>query len=392
MKIFMLCEFYSPAVEFQENLLVKYYRMHGHEVTVVASTFDSIFDYYNDRHDPGRPRMEFEDHGARIVRLPYRYNLLNRLRAYTSIEALLHEVGPDLIFIHDIMPNIPELVRYMKTHPHCRMILDYHADYSNSGKNWLSLKVLHGMLRKHFLDKARPHLSRIFPVVPASATFLTEVYGVPPDEMEILPLGADMDLVRRIRAEGGRDVQRRELGFGPDELVIFTGGKLTPGRRTEILFEAVARLDRKDVKVLVVGDSGAEDLSYRNLLHSAASGRTDIVFTGWLQPEDIYRRMMVADLAVFPARQSILWQQAIAMGLPLIAGDVGSQDISYLNLAENIIVLKRDEIRADRLAAAILSVVDSRERMARMSAGARRVADEHLDWSRLIERTLRFNA
>ena len=54
----------------QENLLVKYYRKHGHEVTVITSTFESIFDYYNDRYDKTRPGRTYLDHGATIVKLP----------------------------------------------------------------------------------------------------------------------------------------------------------------------------------------------------------------------------------------------------------------------------------------------------------------------------------
>ena len=47
MKILMLCEFYNETLEYQENLLVKYYRKHGYEVTLITSTYESVFDYYN---------------------------------------------------------------------------------------------------------------------------------------------------------------------------------------------------------------------------------------------------------------------------------------------------------------------------------------------------------
>jgi len=391
MKIVMICEFYNETLEFQENLLVKYYRKHGHEVTVITSTFESVFDYYNDRYDRTRPGRTYLDHGATIVKLPYRYNLLNRLRAYTPIDDLLRQAQPDLIFVHDIMPNLPEALAYLRSHPECRMILDYHADYSNSGKNWLSLRILHGVMRKWFLSRARPHLQRIFPVVPASAVFLHEVYGVDHAEMEILPLGADMDLVRRIRSEGRRTDLRHALGIKDDDLVIFTGGKLTSNRRTEILLDALELLSRLPLKVIVVGDCGDDARDYRDFLHEKARGRDNVIFTGWLGKEDVYRHMHLADIAVFPASQSIMWQQAIASGLPLIVGDVGSQDISYLNLRDNIVILPRDEIRADRLAEAIAVVLETPGRLQSMARGAAQVADENLDWDRLIERTLRFN-
>lgn len=388
MKIVMICEFYDEGLEFQENLLVKYYRKHGHSVTVITSTFDSVFDYYNDRHDKRKPERRYLDHGATIIKLPYRYNLLNRFRAYTDIGPLLQEAQPDLIYIHDIIPNLPEAVAYMRRNPGCRMILDYHADYSNSGKNWLSLKVLHGILRKRILDAARPYLSKIFPVVPASATFLNEVYGIPMEEMEILPLGADMDLVRAIREEGGRESLRRRLGFGPEDVVIFTGGKLTPNRRTEILLDAVARLAHLSLKVVVVGDSGRDAVGYRQFLEDKASRQGGVIFTGWLGKEGVYQHMNAADIAVFPASQSIMWQQAIASGLPLVVGDVGSQDISYLNLADNIRILRGESISPEGLAAEIEAIAVNPDLRRAMSLGATRVALQELDWDTLIERTL----
>jgi len=79
------------------------------------------------------------------------------------------------------------------------------------------------------------------------------------------------------------------------------------------------------------------------------------------------------------------------MGLPLIVGDTGHQDISYLNTEGNIVILRNHEIRADRLAAVIAEIIGDQSRMRAMSEGALRVADEHLNWDRLVERTLRFN-
>lgn len=391
MKIVMLCDFYHESLEYQENLLVKYYRKHGHEVTVITSTFESVFDYYGDHHDNRAPARTFFDQGAKIVKLRYRFNFRNRLRAYTRIDALLEAEAPDLIYVHDIMLNFPECVAYVKRHPSCRMIMDYHADYSNSGRNALSLKLLHGVARKWYLDRARPHLDRIFPIVPAGAVFLHEIYRVPHDEMEVLPLGADVDLARETRARDAGSQLRTELGIAVDDLVLFTGGKLAPPKRTELVIDAVSRLPHLPLTLVVAGEAGANYAAYRHQLSALAGGRPNIRFVGWLGREEIYRHLDMADLAVFPASQSILWQQAIAAGLPLLCGDTGSQDISYLNGEDNIIILKRDEVTVDRLTREIATLAGDRALRARMSEGAAKVAAEHLDWNRLIERTLRFN-
>jgi glycosyltransferase involved in cell wall biosynthesis len=284
-----------------------------------------------------------------------------------------------------------EAIRYKRRHPQCRMIMDYHADYSNSGKNWLSLKILHGVIRKWYLDQARRHLSRIFPIVPASAAFLHEVYGVAHEEMELLPLGADTDLGEEIRARGDGPALRRSLGIPPEHTVIFSGGKLAPAKRTELLIEALNRLADPTLHLVIVGEASEADRAYQESLVGLARANSNIRFAGWLGRIDIYRHLAMADLAVFPASQSILWQQAISMGLPLIVGDAGHQDISYLNAHGNIIVLARQHIDSESLAAAIARVVGDRGLRRRMSEGALRVSDEMLNWNTLIDKTLRFN-
>jgi 1,2-diacylglycerol 3-alpha-glucosyltransferase len=391
MKILMLCDFYHESLEYQEQLCAKFYVKHGHAVTVVTSTHESVFDYMADRHDNHRPMQTYEHGGVKIIRLPYRYNLLHRLKAFKRIDGLLEAEAPDLIFVHDIMLNFPDCVRYLKRHSRARMIMDYHADYSNSGKNLVSRKILHAVCRKWFLDRARPYLSKIFPVVPASATFLHRIYKVPFSEMELLPLGADTETASAVRRSGARQALRAKLGIGANDVVIFTGGKLAPAKKTELLITAAQQLQQSALHLVVVGQAGAADATYGEMLAGLAARSPRVHMVGWLDQHELNRHLAMADLAVFPASQSILWQQSIAMGLPLIVGDTGDQDISYLNTQRNIIILRNEEIRVERLATAIADVTGDPNRMRAMSEGALRVADEHLNWDRLVERTLRFN-
>ena len=94
----MLCEFYNETLEYQENLLVKYYRKYGHEVTVITSTYESVFDYYNNIHNNKLPKKIFYDYGAKIIKLPFKYNILGKIKKYTSIKSIVEEEKPDLLF------------------------------------------------------------------------------------------------------------------------------------------------------------------------------------------------------------------------------------------------------------------------------------------------------
>jgi 1,2-diacylglycerol 3-alpha-glucosyltransferase len=391
MKIVMICEFFNETLEFQENLLADYYVKNGHDVVLITSTFESVFDYYNDRHDPQAPSRTFQYNGFTVIKLKYAYNILNRLRAYTPIYGILEAEKPDLIYVHDIVPNISECVRYVKRCPSTKMIMDYHSDYSNSGKNQISIKILHGILRKWFLDVARPHLEVIYPVVPASETFLREVYGVPASEMEILPLGADLEYGDRVRLEGGGIQTRAELGIPPDAFVVFTGGKLTPNRKTEHLLEAVASMADPRLHVIVVGDG---DEAYKARLREASRGLAAVRFVGWQDKVGMYRHLDASDVAVFPAAQSVIWQQAIGMRLPLILCErseltgMHRQTVDYMNLNDNIIVMDWAPSLAPQIRAHLERLMDDPEELARRSEGARRTAADILDWNKIVARTL----
>ena len=391
----MLCELFAEELEFQENLLVKYYRSNGHEVTVIASLYDSVFDYYSDKPVLGG-RREYMHDGARIIKLPFRFNLLNRVRPLVSVSQILEEAAPDLLYVHDISPNFPECIAYVKKHPGTRMIMDYHADASNSGKNWVSIKILHGVIRKWYLDRARPYLSKIFPIVPAGTQFLREVYRVPEDEMELLPLGTDLEYGRGIReARGGARV-RAELAIPEDAFVVFTGGKLSRNRRTEHLIDAVASIGREDLHVIVVGKAEGDYIPYAEMLHERAAGNPRIHFVGWLGKQAMYEHMDAANVAVFPGGQSVLWQQSIGMGLPLIIADKteqirGHQDARYLNVHDNVIILDPERSSGEQIERLLRELIDDPARVMEMREGAHRTAAELLDWNALIEKTLRFN-
>lgn len=389
----MLCDFYNESLAYQENQLTQQYLAMGHEVTVIASTFDNLFDFVNDRYDPAWPERTYRVNDAKIIKLRYRTNFLNRVRTYRPLGPLFAQERPDLIFVHDIHLNLPDAVAYARQHPEVRLILDYHADYSNSGKNWLSLRLLHGVIRKRALDRARPVLERIYPVVPASARFLHEVYGVPHHEMEILPLGADLALSCEVAAAGAGRTLRTRHGIPEGAFVVFTGGKLTPAKRTEVLLYAMRNLDDLGAWLVVVGEGASPDDDYCRRLREAAADLPRVLFTGWQDTQGLLGYLDMADVAVFPASQSVLWQQAIGMGKPLVIADTralpgGDQDVSYLNLHGNIVITEGRLAPEQFITEQLRELATHRERCSSMAQGARQVAEEMLDWRAIAERTL----
>lgn len=395
MKILMICEFYDADLEYQENLLAKYYTRQGHDVTIITSTIRSIQDYYHDRDRGKGARTEEQTPDARIIRLPFDWNVLHRIKIFSPIAHIIEEVQPRLLYFHDIIPNILEGVRYVERHPECAMIMDYHADISNSGANWVSRKILHGVIRKYFLDRARPWLKKIYPIVPAGIDFLEEYYGVRRSEMELLPLGTDQECARLVLASDARQRIRSALGIPYDALTIFTGGKLTPLKRTEDLLMAVNSLNDNAIHVILVGTGDPVLADYLAHIDGLADGRANIHRVGWQDRAGVYDHMAAADIAVFPASQSVMWQQSLGMGLPLIVGEQtaelrGVQSVNYLNRYNNLITLEPGTPFAPQIAAHIRRLATDRAALALMSEGARRTAAEILDYDKLCAKTLQY--
>lgn len=389
MKILMLCELYIENLEYQENLLVKYYKKYGHDVTVITSTYDNVFDYYNNIHNNSKPKKIYYDHGAKIIKLPFKYNYLGKIKKYISIKDIVKEEKPDLLYIHDIMPNMMEMIEYKTKNPHVKMIMDYHADYSNSANNWLSLNILHKIIRKYFfMNPIRKHISMFYPIVPGSTKFLKEVYKIPENKMEVLPLGADIDLVEEIRSLGKGKEIRNKLQIPQDSIVIFTGGKFTPAKKTELLLKAFEEINDKNLHLIIVGDADEYNQEYKQKLLNISNNNPNIHYIGWLDNKGVYEHISAADFAVFPASQSIVWQQALASGLPLIVGNTGEQSVQYLNEFGAIVELEDVEITKDNIKKHIENLLYTNNELNIRKQMALKTSSKYLNWNHLINKTL----
>jgi len=388
MKIVMICDFYNHTLQYQENLLVKYYKKQGHEVTVITATFDSVFDFYADKYEKNIPAYEFFDNGAKIIKLPFSVNILNRVRRFGGIKKILENEQPDLIFSHNILLNLWEAKKYKKKYPNCKIIMDYHADYSNSAKNWVSLNILHKIIRKLFLCSVLKYIDKIYPIVPAGLLFLHEVYGIPYSRMELLPLGTDPDKSNEIISQNKGKAVREKLGIPTNAFVIFTGGKLDPLKKTDLLIKAFKNLSNSRLHLIIVGKSPENNASYKAELEALSKNNKNIHFTGWLNSNEIYDYMNASDIAVFPASQSVMWQQTIGMGLPLIVGSHLGQDVSYLNLYNCLIILEENQITVQEIEKNIKQLVEDTVLLDKMKKAAFKTSNEYLSYDIIAKKTL----
>ena len=386
MKILMICDFFHQDQMYQENLLTKYYLKKGHEVTILASTTESIFDYYNGVYNKSNKPNTYYYNNFKVIRLKYSLNLLNKVRCLKGLRNAINEENPDIIYVHGFMLNLFEAIRYKSSY-NCKIIYDSHADLSNSGNNWISLNLLHRVFYRFIIKFLYKKIDKIFYITPEGGYFLNRFYKIPYKYMDLLPLGADTDCINGLKKQSSKSSIRTKYNINKSDFVIFTGGKLNKIKKTSLVIELVNNLKNSSVHLFIIGKSFDED--YDSELKNLANKNPRIHFTGWVGSNEIYKFMVISDVAIFPYSQSVLWQQCIVAGLPLIVGSGPGIDANYLNRNNNIFILNEKEINIDSIKKIVVKLINDNKLLKRIKKNTFE-ASKFLDYNKLADQSINF--
>ncbi|PUB28530.1 glycosyltransferase involved in cell wall biosynthesis [Elizabethkingia sp. YR214] len=323
-----LCSQFNEDLAYQENSLIKYHRLLGHEVSVITTVMALNDTGVEVELQPGKYISKF---GYPIYRLKHKG--IKKLRRYHDFENQLKLVDPEFVFVHGTQfVDVKKLVDFCKN-SNIRMIADNHADYYNSGQSWFSLNILHKVLWKYTTKYLVNYSQLIFGVSPVRCEFLHKVYGIPLNRIQLLPLGADDFQIEDVKKK--LNVQNVKEKYGINgEFVIVTGGKIDKNKNFIELLKAINLIENQErIKLLVFGTIYPDVLEeIENLKFS-----NKFVTIGWLEPEGIYELFLIADLNIFIGSHSVLWEQAVACGIPTIFKRINGME--HINVCENSILI-----------------------------------------------------
>ncbi len=320
MKIMHCClaAFYIDGFGYQENILPRAHKQMGHEVVITAST-ETYID--GTKRAYVAPSHYMSEDGIEVVRLPYvtwlPAFLARKLRIYNGLKARLNDFQPDVIFLHDLQfLGIREIRTYARKSG-AKVFVDSHTDGINSAKGWLSRYFLHGIIYRYCARTITPVTEMFFPTLPARMDFMNEVYGVARAKMRLLPFGVDDIDVSPFLDEEDRLHLRRSLGIDDSDIAIIAGGKIDSRKHILELMRAFGMIQRnikRKIKLIIFGMPDDECADEFNAL----LGQRGIIHVGWLAPNEITRVLQVSDLAVFPGTHSVLWEEAVGLGVPCV--------------------------------------------------------------------------
>ncbi len=334
---------YTDALSYQENMLTRVQKRLGHDVTLIVenkklSETGAVVD---------TPVGTVDEDGVRVIRLCREKRTplkkLDLLIEAFPVYEILSDIQPDIIFVHCLGHGVVnyDIIRYKRENKSCRIMTDTHEfdgvsrPYARTVEGYLSRKYYN-----HINKKLYKVCDKIFGITPDCIDFAIKYRCVPADHrIELLPLGYDPAIVDWNRRNEIREEFRRAHGIPDDMFLIAHGGKIIPRRRTDIAIKAIKALDDPKVKLVIFGAISDEvKVEVSRLIEE---NRDRVVFLGQLTQREYIELYLASDMAFFPGGQSVLWQEAIGCGLPLVLGK--AKGIEYLDRGGNVRIVESED-------------------------------------------------
>ena len=343
MKIVHICRKFLEGFAYQDNELVEIQTAMGHEVTVITSASDNSSLYFDmslinttEAYTKGKNKQSFN-----IIHLPLKHKVNFRFWNFAKLYETLQRIQPELIFFHGApMFCLLDIAKYKKHNPTVKLFMDFHSDRYNSGRGFLSVFFLHKMIYRSIIRKTAKQVDLYYYLAPNIKNFIQKMYHIKENKLEYLPRGANLNFIDYENATEIRKEIRDKLKIPVDALVIISGGKLDRIKMVHNLAKAFNRLDNKSVHLILFGSIEKE---YEQQLYRAINGNPNIHTIGWVGAKEVNDYFLASDIACFPGRHSVLWEQSICCGLPLIVKD-WYKGMHYLNVKNNVLLMEDGEV------------------------------------------------
>lgn len=355
--------FYIEGAGYQENLLPKAHKEAGHDVTMISSQYS----FNSKGQTEYRPvRTYVNENGVKVIILkdtPHlRFGLsMFKKKCYGLYKALETEC-PDIIFMHGLTAlDSYTVLKYLRKHPRVKFYADQHGDYYNTKYSRLGHFVLNTITRP-MVKKIAKAANKLWGTTPWRVEYMQDIYRVPAEKTGLLVMGADESKIDWKNRDTIRKKIRTEYNIPENDFLIVTGGKINRAKNTHLLADAIVAINKKNIKLLIFGSLDSE----MEKIFSQHKYKENVVLAGWIKSDAAYEIFLAGDLACFPGTHSVLWEQAVACGIPGIYKLW--EGMKHVNVNGNAILL--GECTPESIKANIENIINNNDIYSRMVQNA----------------------
>jgi 1,2-diacylglycerol 3-alpha-glucosyltransferase len=337
MKILHLClaNFYFDNFSYQENMLPYYHSLNNHEVMIIASTIK--INKEGKQYSTNKSEEYFNEFNIKVKRLSFKFPFLifKKIKAYNGLYQSITSFNPDIIFIHGLQfLDLLIINKVKKYFPKVKIYIDNHADYNNSAKNFLSMFFLHNILWKNLVKLVDKNITHYFGVTPIRKIFLEKVYSISNNKTSYLPLGLNDKLLSSIKIQNSDNLKFR----------IITGGKFTKDKKAIFtLIKSFIEFSQKNNSNFELYIFGTFSFDFYKIFNALIKNQKNIYYLGFLDQLSIYENILQSDIAIFTGNHSVLWEESVALGIPIVI--INKEEYKYLNINNNIVFLNDFKIQ-----------------------------------------------
>jgi glycosyltransferase involved in cell wall biosynthesis len=283
-------------------------------------------------------------------------------RSAVQLRALVKTTGPDIVHANTTRASLLAIAARRRRLPILAQIRDWSPD------GWMPRAV------NGFVSVGAD-------LVVANSGYVAGQFARLPKRRPVEVVHDPVDLAAFQPSASRRDQERRTLGIKPPTVVLVVVAQLTPWKGQDDAIRALAELRRRgrDVTLLLTGSvifSGGgtnfDNVAYARGLHQLADelGVSDRVrFLG--ERADVPAVLDAADIALLPSWREAYGRiavEAMAMGLPVVATDIGGPPELVREGVDGLLLRPREPVL---WAQRIEPLVDDAELRARISRAAR---------------------
>jgi len=211
-------------------------------------------------------------------------------------------------------------------------------------------------------------------------------FGLPNDKLVMVPNGVNTHVYAPLEKQ---DLTAFRRGFAlPDEKLVLFVGRLVYEKGAHVLINAIPKILAKvNAKFVIVG-SGYMKEQLSNIVKSM-SLEHKVLFTGFLDEEDLLKLQKCADVSVVPSLFEpfgIVALEAMAAQSPVVVSDIGG--LSEI-VEHDVTGVKVYPNNPDSLAWGITKILQDEKYTRNIRENAYRKVQEKYDWSKIAQQTKR---
>jgi glycosyltransferase involved in cell wall biosynthesis len=306
--------------------------------------------------------------GFTVYRLPCVVELILDFNILLNMRATLKKIKPDVVHIHEPIQGGSALAALHKDLGF-KLVVDQHAYSTTFDETDTSLKnkIAHFqfmLLRRPIANYALNRADAITAVLEKVKQFTVKVHEIPPQRVEIVPLGMDEKLFKF--DEASRKKIRKELGITDKTVLILTAGRIDRAKKFDKLIKAFNKLKNQvRTRLLIIGTG--DDEYERELRQLVSNLNLDdrITFIKFVNKSKLAAYYSAADIG-FWNKATVTLIEAMGCKLPLVIPNQPTM-IAYVD-NKNGLLFKDGDV--DSLTEKFLALATNAKRRAEMGERA----------------------